>query len=111
MEYLGSKKIIHRDLAARNILVDSDDCVKISDFGLAQYVENGYYRYQSNRALPIKWYAPETLENFEYSHKSDVWSYGVTLFEMFSRGKEPQLIPGRDLLGQEILKLLTDNKR
>lgn len=56
MEYLVSKKIVHRDLAARNILVDSDECVKISDFGLAQVADsNGYYIAQSERAIPIKW--------------------------------------------------------
>lgn len=56
MEYLVSKKIVHRDLAARNILVDSEECVKISDFGLAQVADsNGYYIAQSERAIPIKW--------------------------------------------------------
>lgn len=56
MEYLVSKKIIHRDLAARNILVDSDDCVKISDFGLAQVADsNGYYMISNTREIPIKW--------------------------------------------------------
>lgn len=56
MEYLVGKKIVHRDLAARNILVDSDECVKISDFGLAQVADsNGYYFAQSERAIPIKW--------------------------------------------------------
>lgn len=57
MEYLVSKKIVHRDLAARNILVDADECVKISDFGLAQMVDgSGYYVFQNIRNLPLKWY-------------------------------------------------------
>lgn len=56
MEYLVSKKIVHRDLAARNVLVDSDECVKISDFGLAQVTDsNGYYTVQNQRDIPIKW--------------------------------------------------------
>lgn len=57
MDYLGSKSIVHRDLAARNILVASENCVKISDFGLAQVTgKNDYYILQTNRDLPIKWY-------------------------------------------------------
>lgn len=56
MEYLRSKNIVHRDLAARNILVDSNECVKISDFGLAQFAgPNGYYTIQSAREIPMKW--------------------------------------------------------
>lgn len=57
MEYLGNKNIIHRDLAARNILVDSGDCVKISDFGLSRMADsNGYYLIQNTREIPIKWF-------------------------------------------------------
>ncbi|XP_058450641.1 tyrosine-protein kinase hopscotch [Malaya genurostris] len=90
MHHLFEKKIIHRDLAARNILVQSVDCVKISDFGLAQMTDGGnYYVAQSNRELPIKWYAPETLRTQKYSFQSDVWSFGVTLYEMFTFGETP----------------------
>lgn len=61
-----SKNIVHRDLAARNILVDSDECVKISDFGLAQMTNaNGYYLIQNTRDIPIKWYVP-TLNSSSY---------------------------------------------
>lgn len=56
MEYLARNHIVHRDLAARNVLVDNDDCVKISDFGLAQKIDSkGYYTFHSDRAIPIKW--------------------------------------------------------
>lgn len=90
MNHLFERKIIHRDLAARNILVQNMDCVKISDFGLAQVTDgSNYYIAQSNRDLPIKWYAPETLLTQKYSFQSDVWSFGVTMFEMFTYGETP----------------------
>ncbi|XP_050081672.1 tyrosine-protein kinase hopscotch isoform X2 [Anopheles aquasalis] len=90
MHYLFQKKIVHRDLAARNILVESIDCVKISDFGLAQMTEgSNYYVAKNTRELPIRWYAPETLETQKYSFQSDIWSYGVTLYEMFTFGNTP----------------------
>ncbi|XP_012263583.2 tyrosine-protein kinase hopscotch [Athalia rosae] len=94
MDYLGRKSIVHRDLAARNILVAGEDRVKISDFGLAQVTgKNDYYILQTNRDLPIKWYAPESLRNGKFSTRSDVWSFGVTMYEMFGLGEEPR-VPG-----------------
>lgn len=113
MHYLESQKIVHRDLATRNVLVASNNCVKIADFGLAQYTDNtGYYHvYTRSRALPLKWYAPETLEHLKFNHKSDVWSYGVTLFEIFSFGDSPNLEGIIDLTADIILPLLKDGKR
>ncbi|KAF2897768.1 hypothetical protein ILUMI_08399 [Ignelater luminosus] len=108
MDYLGSKHIVHRDLAARNILVIDENHVKISDFGLAQVMgANEYYILQTNRELPIKWYAPESLKDGKFSPRSDVWSYGVTMCEMFGHGEEPQLQLGHeDRSGQEQQVLL-----
>ena len=91
MEYLEQQKIVHRDLALRNILVKDNDEVKICDFGLAQFLgHNNHYKLKTDRALPLKWYAPETLTTWTFTHKSDVWSYGVVLWEIYSGGDSPQ---------------------
>lgn len=113
MEYLGQKNIVHRDLAARNILVFDEFTVKISDFGLAQFTgKNDYYIMRTNRELPIPWYAPECLRGGMFSPRSDVWSYGVTLFEMFSLGEEPRLAScTNDQDHTELLRVLDQGER
>jgi len=91
MEYLASKMCIHRDLAARNVLVAEGHILKIADFGLSRNVpKTDYYRKKtSDGRLPVKWMAPEALFDRKYTTKSDVWSYGVLLWEIFTLGGNP----------------------
>uniref|UniRef100_F1L5Z4 Tyrosine-protein kinase n=1 Tax=Ascaris suum TaxID=6253 RepID=F1L5Z4_ASCSU len=86
--YLNSKDIIHRDIAARNVLIDGDGTAKIGDFGLCRYTDDSIYRTRGGR-LPVKWMAIESLKLYEFTPKSDVWSFGVLLFELFSIGDVP----------------------
>ncbi|XP_017736725.1 PREDICTED: protein-tyrosine kinase 6 isoform X2 [Rhinopithecus bieti] len=88
MCYLESQNYIHRDLAARNILVGENTLCKVGDFGLARLIKEDVYL-SHDRNVPYKWTAPEALSRGHYSTKSDVWSFGVLLHEIFSRGQVP----------------------
>ena len=90
MEYLAMRNFVHRDLAARNVLVAKDLTIRIADFGMTREVgsENSYYT-SSGGIVPLRWTAPEAVFFQKYSEKSDVWSYGMTLFEIWTLGDKP----------------------
>ncbi|XP_049634177.1 receptor-type tyrosine-protein kinase FLT3 [Suncus etruscus] len=90
MEFLEFKSCVHRDLAARNVLVTHGKVAKICDFGLARDImSDSNYVIRGNARLPVKWMAPESLFEGIYTIKSDVWSYGILLWEIFSLGVNP----------------------
>ncbi|CAN9515235.1 unnamed protein product [Ophioblennius macclurei] len=88
MAYLEEQRSIHRDLAARNVLVGADYVCKVADFGLARIIKEPVY-ITTETKIPYKWSAPEAVSHGQYSSKSDVWSYGVLLYEVFSYGGVP----------------------
>uniref|UniRef100_A0A8C9VGV4 Tyrosine-protein kinase receptor TYRO3 n=1 Tax=Scleropages formosus TaxID=113540 RepID=A0A8C9VGV4_SCLFO len=90
MEYLGRKNIIHRDLAARNCMLNGNMTVCVADFGLSKKIYSGdYYRQGSVSKLPVKWIALESLADNVYTTQSDVWAFGVTMWEVMARGQTP----------------------
>lgn len=89
LSYLESKKFVHRDIAARNVLVSSQYCIKLADFGLSRWVEDQSYYHSSKGMLPIKWMAPESINFRRFTNASDVWMFGVCIWEILMLGVKP----------------------
>merc|ERR1719458_1351340 len=90
LSYLAELKYVHRDLACRNCLVNSTRVVKLADFGMTRPMfENDYYRFSRKGMLPVRWMAPESLADGLFTPASDIWSYGVLLYEMITFGSFP----------------------
>ncbi|XP_065665002.1 fibroblast growth factor receptor homolog 1 isoform X5 [Hydra vulgaris] len=107
MIYLSEKKIVHRDLACRNILVGYGRVCKVADLGLARRLdEKGFCRREKQILLPIKWLSPESIKHGLFSIKSDVWSFGILLWEVITIGA----IPYPEFRSEDIPKLLLENK-
>ncbi|TNM98949.1 hypothetical protein fugu_013513 [Takifugu bimaculatus] len=107
MAYLESKQYIHRDLAARNCLVDSNGTVKVTDFGLSRYVLDDEYTSSVGAKFPVRWSPPEVLLYCKFSSKSDVWAYGVLMWEVYTLGK----LPYEHLNNQEIVDKVSSGRR
>ncbi|XP_066912018.1 vascular endothelial growth factor receptor 1-like [Clytia hemisphaerica] len=108
MEFLESRKCVHRDLAARNVLVSVDFTMKIGDFGLARdLINDEFYLKQTSGLVPIKWMPPEAIKDKIYNSLTDVWSYGIVLWEIYSLGGSPY--PG--LPAENLMKFLDSERR
>lgn len=105
MAYLAAKKFVHRDLAARNCMVSEDLTVKIGDFGMTRDIyETDYYRKGTKGLLPVRWMAPESLKDGVFTSSSDVWSYGVVLWEMATLASQPY----QGLSNDQVLRYVID---
>ncbi|XP_076137259.1 focal adhesion kinase 1 isoform X6 [Alosa pseudoharengus] len=101
LAYLESKRFVHRDIAARNVLVSNMDCVKLGDFGLSRYMEDSSYYKASKGKLPIKWMAPESINFRRFTSASDVWMFGVCMWEILMYGVKPfQGVKNNDVIGR-----------
>ena len=100
MQYLASLKFVHRDLATRNCFVTTNNSIKVGDVGVnTSLYQSSYYRIRGNRMMPIRWMATECFDG-KFSEKSDVWAFGVTMWEMFTLAKQ---LPYRHLSDEEVI--------
>uniref|UniRef100_A0A3Q4H3B1 receptor protein-tyrosine kinase n=1 Tax=Neolamprologus brichardi TaxID=32507 RepID=A0A3Q4H3B1_NEOBR len=109
MKYLADMNYVHRDLAARNILVNSNLVCKVSDFGLSRFLEDDTSdpTYTSGGKIPIRWTAPEAIQYRKFTSASDVWSYGIVMWEVMSYGERPYW----DMTNQDVINAIEQDYR
>uniref|UniRef100_A0A8D2MH51 Tyrosine-protein kinase receptor n=1 Tax=Zonotrichia albicollis TaxID=44394 RepID=A0A8D2MH51_ZONAL len=106
MAYLSANKFVHRDLAARNCMVSEDFTVKIGDFGMTRDIyETDYYRKGGKGLLPVRWMSPEALKDGIFNTQSDVWSFGVVLWEIATLAEQPY----QGMSNEQVLRFVMDN--
>ena len=107
LEYLAGRRFVHRDLATRNCLINHQLFVKISDFGLSKDIySKDYYTFGEKSVLPIRWMPPEAIVYSKFTTQSDIWSFGIVLWEIFSSGAQPYYT----LSNEEVIEYVTDEK-